>query len=303
MNFSLRILGVNSATPAHGRYPSSQVLHVQNHFFLIDCGEGTQMRLRDFHVPFFRINQIFISHLHGDHVFGLPGLILSYALMGRRVALEIFSPPGLETMILAQLKPTGADLPFPLQFYEIDTRKSHLIFENEAVSVTGIPLNHRIPTTGFLFQERQRPLNIIPEKIEVLNLDIEQIKAIKSGEDIKLPGGTVVPNSELTITAQPLRSFAYISDTIYDDDIVPLISGVNTLYHETTFLDELSEYATLTKHSTARQAGRIARLAGVKKLITGHYSTRYKDLTPLLDEARSEFPETELGIEGNIYEV
>ncbi len=303
MNFRLRILGVNSATPAHERYPSSQVLQIQQHFFLIDCGEGTQMRLREFQVPFYRFKQIFISHLHGDHIFGLPGLILTYALMGRKETLEIFSPPGLEQMIWAQLKPTGATLPFPLQFHEIDTRKNTLIFDNKEVTVHNVPLQHRVPTTGFVFREKPKQLNIRPEKIEEYGLTIEQIKAVKEGEDLLLVSGTRVPNSELTLPPVAPRSFAYISDTVCDDSIVPHIAKVDLLYHETTFLDELSEYAAITMHTTAKQAAEIAKKAGAGKLLTGHYSTRYKDLGLILEEAISVFPKTELGIEGKMYEV
>jgi ribonuclease Z len=303
MNFNLRILGINSATPAHGRYPSSQVLQVHNHFFLIDCGEGTQMRLRDFHVPFYRINQIFLSHLHGDHVFGLPGLIMSYALMGRTSALDIFSPPGLEAMIWSLIIPTVVELPFPIQFYEIDTRKHQIIFENEILYVSTIPLNHRVPTTGFLFKEKSRPLNIRPDKIEIYKLTIEQIKAIKNGADLCLEENKTISNKELTYPAEPLRSYAYVSDTCYDESVLDYIKNVSLLYHETTFLDEIADYAAITKHSTAKQAATIAMKANVGKLITGHYSSRYKDLSPILEEAQAIFSNTELGLEGEIHEV
>ena len=302
MKFALTILGVNSATPAFGRFPTSQVLQVHNQFFLIDCGEGAQMRMSDSKIPRQKINQIFISHLHGDHIFGLPGLLFSFELYGRSTPLSIFSPPGLREMILAQLNP-GAQLSFPLSFYEVDTNRPALIFENKILTVKTIPLKHRIPTVGFVFHEKPRQRKIIPEKIKQYNLSIPQIKAAKAGENITLSDGLTILNEALTIAPAPPRSYAYISDTIFDETIIPGIRHVDLLYHETTFCDDLENHAVLTMHSTARQAAFIAKNAEAGKLITGHYSSRYQDLTVFLEEAKEVFPKTVLGLEGKVYEV
>ncbi len=282
---------------------SAQVLQIHQHFFLIDCGEGTQMRMSDFDIPRNKIRQIFISHLHGDHVFGLPGLLFSFALNDRREPLDIFSPPGLKEMILAQLRPGGGELPFALHFHEVNPALSELIFENKDLTVHTLPLRHRIPTTGFLFREKIRPRNIRPEKIAAFGLSIPQIKAAKVGEDIALSGGRILSNEELTLAPPAPRSFAYVSDTAFEEKIIPLIEGVDLLYHEATFTHDLLENAEMTLHSTARQAATIALRANVKRLILGHFSSRYQDLQPLLEEAKEVFPETELGEEGKTREV
>jgi ribonuclease Z len=302
MKFALTILGVNSATPAFGRFPTSQVLQIHNYYFLIDCGEGAQMRMSDFKIPRQKIDQIFISHLHGDHVFGLPGLLFSLDLMGRKTPLSIFSPPGLREMILAQLNP-GGQLNFPLTFHEVDTSHPTLIFENQHLTVKTIPLKHRIPTVGFVFQEKPRQRNILPDKIDQYHLSIPQIKMAKAGKDVTLSDGSLLSNEELTVPPTPTRSFAYVSDTIFDETIIQAIRKVDLLYHETTFCEDLADHADLTMHSTARQAATIARKAEVGKLITGHYSSRYQDLQVFLDEAKVVFPATELGLEGQAYDV
>ena len=302
MRFALTILGINAAAPAYGRHPSAQVLQVHNRHYLIDCGEGTQMRMSDFNIPRHKINQVFISHLHGDHVFGLPGLLFSFSLMDRKAPLHLYSPAGLREMILAQLTPSGA-LSYPLHFHEVNTASTSIIFEDPLLSVTAIPLRHRIPTIGFLFREKPRPLNIIPEKIETYHLTIEQIKAAKAGEDITLSDGRTIPNMELTLSPPPPRSYAYMSDTMFDESVVPHIHNTDLLFHETTFCEDHADNATLTHHSTARQAALIAKAANVRTLITGHYSSRYPDVQPFLDEARAVFPNSVAGEEGRVYEV
>lgn len=302
MKFALTILGVNAATPAFGRFPTAQFLQIHNDYFLIDCGEGAQMRMSDFQVPRHKIRRIFISHLHGDHIFGLPGLLFSFDLNGRREALDIFSPAGLEEMILALLHLSGK-LSFPVHFHEIDTTTSSLIFENDSVAVHSIPVSHRIPTVGFVFREKPRPKNIRPEKIGQYQLSIPQIIVAKAGENIQLPSGQLVENEELTFPPAPLRSYAFITDTLYDERIVPHIRGVSLLYHDTTFCDDFLENAAHTMHSTARQAAQIASMAGVGRLVTGHYSSRYKTLEVFLEEASTVFPRTVLGLEGSTYEV
>ena len=302
MKFELTILGVSAATPAHGRFPTAQVLLVRNHFFLIDCGEGTQMRMSAFDIPRHKIRHIFISHLHGDHIFGLPGLLYSLALNDRHHSLDIFSPAGLKEMIAPLLAPANM-MGFPIHFHEVDTNASSLVFENEDVSVQSVPLKHRIPAIGYVFREKSLPRNIRPEKINEYALSVPQIKAAKAGEDLHLDDGRLIPNKELTRPPASLPSFAYLSDTMYHEPVLPYIKGIDLLYHETSFLHDLLEYAELTMHTTARQAGLIAQKAGVKTLITGHYSSRYEDARVILEEARSIFPGAVLGEEGKKYEV
>lgn len=302
MKFALTILGVNAATPAFGRFPTSQVLQIHQHFFLLDCGEGTQIRMGDFDIPRHKIQQIFISHLHGDHVFGLPGLLFSYDLNGRQTPLDIYSPPGLEAMIAAQLRP-GGSLSYPIHFHEVDTHAPSLVFENKEVSVQSILLKHGIPTVGYIFREKPRPLNIRSEKIAEHQLSIPQIKAAKAGEAVLLPNGELLENQELTLPPTPLRSYAFLTDTMVNDAVLPHIQGVSMLYHDTTFCDDFAENAALTMHSTARQAAELARKAGVGQLICGHYSSRYRELGRFQEEAGEVFENVVLGEEGGRYEV
>lgn len=302
MEFALTILGVNGAKPAFGRFPTSQFLQIQHHYFLIDCGEGTQMRISDFGIPSSKIDHIFISHLHGDHIFGLPGLLFSFALNNRTKAIHIYSPEGLKQMIMAQLQP-GGQMPYPIYFHVIPTDESKLIFENKDLIVHSIPLVHRIPTTGFLFSEKPFQKNIIAEKIHEHGLTIPQIKAVKKGEDILLDDGRVLKNEELTLPDYLPRSYAFASDTEYSETIIPLIKKVDVLYHETTFCEDAKENAAITQHSTAKQAASIAKKAEVGQLITGHYSSRYKELEVFKKEAESVFENTFLGIEGKTYKV
>lgn len=303
MKFELTILGSNSAIPANNRFPTSQVLNVRGHIYLIDCGEGTQVRLRDNRVKRSRINQIFISHLHGDHVYGLIGLLSSYGLNGRKEPLHIYCPPHLDEMINVQIKYTGHPLPFPIEFHITDTEKHQLIFEDNIVEVFSIPLIHRIPTHGFLFREKQQKDSMIPEKIVKYNIPFQDIAHIKEGNDWISPEGKTIPHSKLTTPAPHPRSFAFCSDTAYSEAIIPIIKGVDLLYHESTFLHSELEFAKKTKHSTTIQAATIAKKAEVEKLILGHYSSRYVDLDELQNEAKTVFPNTELGLEGKRFEV
>ena len=297
MNFSITILGANSAIPTRGRFPSAQVINIQEELFLVDCGEGTQMRLADCRIKRGKINQIFISHLHGDHIFGLPGLLNSFALNDRKSPVEIFSPKGLENMMNAIFKTTMAHCGFEIVFHELDTEQFKLIFENEKVKVYSIPLNHRMPTTGFLFKEKPFPKNIIPEKIAAYNISFSKIKDIKNGADLSLCDGRVIPNAELTLESKKPRSYAYCSDTSYFEKIVPYIKNVDLLYHEATYLSDKEKQAYERGHATAKQAAQIALLASAKKLMIGHFSSRYNDLSPLLDEARTVFGDTILADE------
>ncbi len=306
MKFCLTILGVNSAIPAHGRVPTSQILQVQNQKFLIDCGEGCQIRMEQFGIGRANINHIFLSHLHGDHLFGLPGLLYSFGLNRRRSPIHLYAPqPGLLREMLDCLFSAQGDPGFDLRIHDASPYpgRQNLVFENAVLTVHSFPLVHRVPTVGYLFREKQRQLNIIPEKIKEYDLTVEQILQAKSGRAVRLPDGRVLHPEALTFPPPEPRSYAYASDTGYSEAIVPVVAGVDLLYHEATFAHDMAAYAAETMHSTARQAALIALKARVKKLILGHYSSRYMDLAPLLQEAREVFPETVTGVEGETYEI
>ncbi|MEM1324295.1 MAG: ribonuclease Z [Bacteroidota bacterium] len=303
MHFELTILGCNSAVPAHNRFPSAQVLQVQEHAYLIDCGEGTQMRMLQYNIRKSKINAIFISHLHGDHVYGLIGLLNSYNLASRKAPLKVFAPPGLEEIINVHLKYSAHPFTYPVDFVTTDVERAQQVYEDEGITVETIPLQHRVPTNGYLFREKQRPPNIRPEQLKVYDIHYSKIPAIKAGEDLLLDDGRRIPNHELIFLAPPPRSFAYCSDTLYTESIIDQIKGVSLLYHESTFMHEVLELAKQTMHSTAHQAATIAHKAQVGQLILGHYSSRYQDLSPLLAEARAVFPNSELGEGGRRYTV
>ena len=304
MPFQLTILGSNSAVPANGRYTTSQVLQVKNKLYLIDCGEGTQLRLTENNITRReRIEQIFISHLHGDHIFGLPGLLTSFSLNNRKAALTIFSPPGLQEMIETIFRYSQSHLSYDLKFVVVPTDKSVQVFENKDITVSTIPLTHRIPTTGYLFKEKEKVRNILPEKITEYGIHYSKINAIKRGGNFTTEDGKVILHEELTTAPSPPRSFAFCSDTTYQESIVSIIKGVDLLYHETTYMEDGKENAAKYGHSTAKEAAAIAKMAGVGKLICGHYSSRYGDLTPLEEEAKSIFPNSELGLEGKCFGV
>lgn len=304
MRFELTILGTSAALPAYNRFPSAQILNIQDQLFLIDCGEGTQMRMMEFGVKKNRIEQIFISHLHGDHVYGLIGLLTSFGLNNRTNPLTIFSPPGLEEIINIQFKYTGGqNSPFPIHFKVLDPTQSETIFDNDLLSVTTLPLLHRIPTVGYLFREKEHPRNILPEKIRAYQIPYTSIPAIKNGEDFQNLNGQIIPNTELTLAPRVPRTFAYCSDTAFNEALIPLIEGVDLLYHESTFCEDHQEQAKITMHSTAKQAATIAAKAKAGQLILGHYSARYKVLDCFLEEAQAIFSNTLLGKEGMVYEV
>jgi ribonuclease Z len=295
MTFELTVLGSNSALPSFGRHLSAQILNVDSSLFLIDCGEGTQIRMMDFKVKMNKIERVFISHLHGDHIFGLAGLIMTLGLQGRSKPLYIYSPPGLEQVIDAQLVGNYA---FPVYFIVNDAGKSVLLFENQSVEVFSIPLLHRVPCNGFLFVQKTASPNMRKDKIIEYSIPYHKINAIKNGDDFVTENGRIVPHSELTSKPPPPLKYAYCSDTAYFKEIVPFVKGVDLLYHEATFMHDLLDKANKTMHSTARQAAGIARQADVKKLLLGHFSARYKNLNPLLDEAKLVFENTFLPVEG-----
>ncbi|MDO6802152.1 ribonuclease Z [Wenyingzhuangia sp. 1_MG-2023] len=304
MGIQLTILGCHSASPRTNAYPTAQYLKINERHILIDCGEGTQVLLRQQKVPFAKIKHIFISHLHGDHFFGLVGLISTFGLLDRRTELHVYGPKGIKEVITLQLKLSKSWTAFPLLFHELNSNESTLIFEDKKISVTTIPLNHRVYTNGFLFEEKtaQRKLNmsaIGPEP----EIEICDYHNLKNGKDFVKQDGTILKNEELTLPPQDPKSYAFCSDTAYKPDIVPIIEGVHLLYHESTFLEDKKNLTERTKHSTAKEAGKIAKLANVKQLILGHYSSRYSDITAFQKEAQTEFDNVELAESGKVFVV
>lgn len=295
-NFELTILGCSSATPTSTRNPTAQLLNIAERFFLIDCGEATQIQLRKFKLKFQRINHIFISHLHGDHYLGLIGLLSSMHLMGRTIEMHIYCPAELQEIIEIQFKHSQTFLNYKIVYHPHQYIQGELIFEDDRVEVRTVVLNHRIPCSGFVFSEKQVPPSVTKETIEKYDLSIEEIIAIKGGADFTYEGQTI-ENSKLVKRYKP-RKYAYASDTCYDERIIPYIQGADLLYHEATFLHDLLPRAKETFHTTALQAGLIAQKAQVGKLMLGHFSARYKDLQPLLEEAQSNFINTVIASEG-----
>ncbi|MDN5199722.1 ribonuclease Z [Fulvivirgaceae bacterium BMA10] len=303
MSFKLQILGANSAKPAYDRNQTAQILTVQNDLFLIDCGEGTQLQLNKYRIKINRIRHIFISHLHGDHYYGLIGLLSTMHLQRRTTELYLYGPPGLSEILALQFKYSDTVLNYKLHFREIETEKKYIIFENDNITVETIPLTHRIPCAGFLFREKTKPMNLIKEKVNN-KFSLADIATLKQGKDIVDENGTVVhKNRDYTHPAKKCRSYAYCSDTRYNEGIVDQIKDVDLLYHEATFLSEREERAGETYHSTAGQAASIAQKANVGTLIIGHYSSRYKDLSPFLDEAKLIYNNTMLAIEGECISI
>lgn len=294
----LSILGCHSATPTANAHPTSQVLEMQGHLFLIDCGEGTQMQLRKFRIKFSRIRHIFISHLHGDYFFGLPGLISTFLLLGREAELHIYGPKGIKEAILLLLKLGKTYTNYPLYFHELEEKEPQLIFEDEKLRVETIPLEHRVYTNGFYFMEKpgMRKLNV--EAARNANIDMSYYNKIKQGSDVLNRDGIKILNQSITFDPPHPKSYAYCSDTVYHPPIIPQIKGVRVLYHESTFLEEHRHLAQSTKHSTAKEAATIAKEAGVGTLILGHYSGRYGNLELFRKEAQEIFDDVELAEDG-----
>lgn len=301
--FELHILGCGSALPTTRHFASSQVVNVRDKLYMIDCGEGAQLQFRKSRLKFSRLNHIFISHLHGDHCFGLWGLISTLNLLGRTAELHIYSPKGLEALMAPTLDFFCRQMTYKVLFHEFDTKTSGMIYEDRSLTVTTIPLRHRMPCCGFLFREKRRPNHIIREMIDFYEVPVYELNRIKNGADYVTPEGETIPNSVLTRPADLPRSYAYCSDTIYMPEIAGLIEGVDLLFHEATFAHENLIRARETFHTTALQAGELAKAAGVKKLLIGHFSARYEDETVLLEEASSVFPETVLAKETLCVEI
>jgi ribonuclease Z len=303
LEFELKILGSASATPFLNRHHTAQVLTVGTSSYLIDCGEGTQRRLMEHKVRHQRLSTIFISHLHGDHFFGLFGLLGTMHLQGRTEPVHLFGPAGLDEVLTAQFRVSHTQLSFPLEFTVVDTEQHALIYEDRYVSVHTLPMRHRIPCCGYLFREKPKRRHLDKSRLPQ-GLTPAQLGQLAQGADVLDAAGTVlVRHLDVTTDASPSRSYAYCSDTLYTESLAELVHGVDLLYHEATFLDEMRDRATVTHHSTAYQAGLLARQAQVRRLLIGHFSSRYRDLTPLLLEARAVFEFVELAVEGAVFEV
>lgn len=300
---TLTILGCHSATPKTFHNPTSQLLDVRGQLFLIDCGEGTQVALRKSKVKFARVKHIFISHLHGDHFYGLIGLISTFTLLGREADLHIYGPKGIKEIITLQLKLGKAWTNYNLIFHELEAKTSQLLFEDDKVEVHTIPLKHRVYTNGFLFKEKpgERKLNI--EAAVTAKIDNSYFRKLKAGADVPNLEGKLIPNESVTFPPDPPKSYAFCSDTFYNPEIVPLIEKVSLLYHEATFLEEHKHLCEKTKHSTAKEAAMIAKEAEAKRLVLGHFSTRYTDLNLFLEEAKTIFENTELAEDYKVFEI
>ena len=301
--FNINILGCGSALPTTRHLATSQVVDLRDKLYMIDCGEGTQVQMRRMRVRFGRLAHIFISHLHGDHCFGLPGLISTLGMLGRTGELVVHGPKEVESYLRPVMDLFCRGMEFEVRFNPVDIRSHSLVMEDRSLSVYSIPLKHRIPTCGYLFAEKPKEAHIIREMTDFYQVPVRCMKDIKQGLDYVTPEGEVVPNSRLTRPAAPPKRYAFCSDTAYNRSIIPIIEGVDLLYHEATFAECDLARAKETFHSTARQAAEIARDARVKRLVIGHYSARYEDLSELHREAEAVFPGTILGNEGMVITV
>lgn len=303
MKFELSILGSSSATPVFNRNPSAQVLNCNDRLYLIDCGEGTQQQMIRFGLKASKIDTIFISHLHGDHYFGLIGLISTMHLNGRIKPLHLYGPAPLREILDLQFKHSDTQLRFDLEFHVVEADQPGMIFENQDIMVETIIMNHRIPCTGFKFSEKKRLRKVLADKLEAAGISTDYFPLLKRGLDLNLPGGKVIKNSDYTVDSEAPKTYCYCSDTLADGSYLESLQNCTVLYHEATFLHELLERANLTHHSTALQAAEIAKTVGAERLIIGHFSSRYKVLLPLLSEAKSKFENTELALEGHTYTI
>lgn len=304
MDFQFTTLGISAAHPTPWRWASAHFLQTPGHGFLIDCAEGTQIALAKNGIGWSSIDTILISHLHGDHCYGLPGVLTSWALLKRDRPLQLIGPAGLQEFLETIFRLSYTGLPYNIEYVVVDPQTAPaVVYEDKKLTITTLPLEHRVPTTGYLVREKERPRTMRKEAIQEHNIPYQQIPTIKAGADFTTEDGTVIPNTVLTAPAPPTRSFAYCSDTVYLTALISTLKGVDLLYHESTFLHEMAEHAKISGHSTARQAAQIAQAAGVGELVLGHFSPRYLDLGPLLAEARTVFSATELAQEGRVFDV
>lgn len=300
--FQITILGSSAATPTSLRHTTSQLLQVCNRRFLLDCSEGTQMQLRRYKIPVMGINHVFISHLHGDHYLGLPGLLFSMHLLGRDQDFHVYSPPGLQEIIELQFRASGLRPVYETRFHEV-TAGRQLVFEDGHLTVEAIEMKHRIPCFGYLFKEKPPPANISKEAISRYNIPVSAIPAIKHGSDFVTAQGVAIPNKEITKPRLKPRSYAFCSDTAYTESFLDQIMGVDLLYHEATFLNDKADIAREKTHSTTTEAATIAKKAQAGKLLIGHYSARYKDLAAFKREAMAVFPNTCIAEEGDVISI
>ena len=303
MRFSTTILGCSSAIPALGRHLSAQLVNHDERLFLLDCGEGTQLQLRKYKIRFQKISHIFISHLHGDHYFGVIGLLSTLHLLGRELPMHVYAIEELQPILEMQFRASGTKLTYPLIFHALKKEGYETIYEDDKLTVSTVPVSHRIPTFGFIFQGKKQQRKIKKESIAELNISLEDIVKIKQGEDYRDKNGVLHENKSLTMDPMPPKKFSYIPDTNYQESVIPHIKKSDLLYHEATFLKDRQKDATEKFHSTTTDAATIAKKAQVKKLIVGHYSARYANLQPVLNECRSIFAPTELSIEGKEFNI
>ena len=301
--FQITILGCGSAIPTTMHNPPSQLVDLNEKLFMIDCGEGTQLQMRKFKVRISKLHSLFISHLHGDHIFGLPGLLSTLSMLGRTGDLHIYAHKEINLLIKPFLIYMGKHMSFKINLIPLNPERQELIFESKSIRIYSFPLHHRIATNGFLFEEKESSRHIIREMIDLYQIPLKQIPEIKEGADFVMSDGAVIRNNMLTSPGNPPRSYAYCSDTAYAPEIIPYIKNADLLYHEATFAESELVRAGETYHSTARQAAEIAKAANVRQLVIGHYSSRYNELGTLLKEAVAVFPNTELAAEGKVFEL
>lgn len=301
--FKVHILGCGSALPTLRHNATSQVVEIREKLFMIDCGEGTQVQLRRSKIRFTKIHSVFISHLHGDHCLGVIGMISTFGMLGRTAALHVYAPSELEAVLKLQIEMFCPGLEFEVIFHSIDTTRSLIVYEDKSLTVTSIPLQHRVPCCGFLFREKPSLPHIRREMIDCYEIPISQINNIKNGADWTTPDGEIILNSRLVLPAEPPRSYAYCSDTRYIPTLHRLVEGVDLLYHESTYIDKDAKRAKLYYHSTASQAAMVAKNAHAGKLLLGHFSARYDDESLILCDARKVFPDSYLSNEGLVFDV
>ena len=295
--FSVTILGSSAATPTSTRFPSAQVVSHQYRPFLIDCGEGTQMQIRKNKIRFSKINHIFISHTHGDHFFGLIGLISSFNLLGRETDLHIYAPENIKAVLDLQLAVSESQLRYKIHYHFLKFDDKYLLYEDKHLEIYSFPLHHSIPTCGFLFKEKPHPRKIRKDALKIYDIPDLAFEGIKQGNDFVKEDGDIVSNETLTLSGMDQKSYAYCSDTIYDESIADIIGPVDLLYHECSFMEDMRATAEAKMHSTTLDAAKTAIVSGAKKLLIGHFSARYKDLEPVLAETQSHFPNTILAVD------
>ena len=303
MSFNITILGCGSALPTVLRNQAGQIVHINEREYLVDCGEGSQLMMRKLKKRLQKINQVFISHLHGDHYLGLYGYLSSLHLLGREKQMTIYGPPGLREIFEVHSKHSGSVMKFPLEFIELQDQYTECIYEDKSIQVFNLPLKHKIFCNGFLFKEKKKARKMIKEKIAEYNIPLKKIKGIKEGESFIDDKGNTIPNAELTENPPKPRSYAYCSDTAFIPALSEALKGVDVIFHESTFMEADLERAVETKHSTAKQAAEIAKRAGAGKLLLGHFSARYTELDELLEEARSVFENSVLTEDGMTFEI